>query len=1329
MSRISLAVHSATWILAAASLLGTLRSEIVISEFLADNDGFSADEDGDFSDWIEIYNLGNEAINLKGYRLTDDAQEPNQWSLPDRILEPKAFLLIFASGKDRREPNRPFHTNFSLDATGEFLALFAPGNEDVPVSTTGPSLPAQRKNVSYGWALDGTDDVGFLLTPTPSGPNGEITLGFVADTRFSHHRGFHTAPLAVAITTATKGASLHYTTDGSPPTENHGTLYTEPVVIDSTTILQAIAFKPRYQSSNIDTQTYLFPSDVRNQITMDARVTEAPDYREQVEAALGSTLPALSVVTQDQLIFGRDGIYSQYDLQGREAEIPISLEYFAPHDPEDRFHLQAGLRIHGGNARSHPKKPFRLYFREEYSGGSGRLEHSLFAGSPVDSFEQLVLRSGGHDSWSLADRFGGSDFDLPAHGSYLRDQFLRKTENDMGLLSPLGKYVHLYLNGVYWGVYDLHERPNATYFSDHLGGEPGDWDVLHHPDFADENYSVVDGNAEAWEALQGIANGQVADEIGFQRFRDLVDLDAFIDSLIVRMWSGDYDWCGPILRGLQAGNETIYQNVTVFGNKNWYAGRRSRSIEDGKFYFFSWDAEMSMGLHLMFNLLGNTPQRVLDLDLSRANDPGSPAAPYHALIAYPPFRRHFADRVSKHLFNGGALSPEKSQPRLQEFIDQLTLPIIAESARWGNTAPNGRGFTRDDNWLSEVEWLRDTFLVERRDRMLEGFRHHEIFPEPDPPRISRGGGFVEAGQSLTLTATDPEGTLYYTTDGSDPAELPEIKVTQVMQPDAPCVWLAPNASNGAFSSRFRWKLVVGYPNPQFWWNGKIGLGFDRNTGSLRSLFNTDVKSVLTAAGANGIYCRVPFSIPSQLALDRLESLILRLRYDDGFAAYINGAPVASANVPSRITARSAALEPRAQADTLIEEAFDVTSEVHQLLVVGTNLLALHGMNSPDDPKDFLLAPRLELREKVSLGGPSDSARKTAGAIKLPSSGWFKVRILDSSGRWSALTEAFFHVEPVMAPGDLMVSEIHYRPAPPRNETESAVADRRNDFEFIEILNTRDSAIELNGATFTRGIRFTFPQGLLAPGERAVIVRNEAAFNARYASTSASSDPPRILGTFERDSKLSDGGETLTMISKSGEIILEFRYNDKLPWPEAADGEGVSLVYQPFAANPDPNDATQWVASLDPDGYPGRSGLTRFEDWQTRYFTEAETMEAAFDADPDRDGLVNGLEYALGSHPRRPTEPLAFMGFGSLEQDGEEPLPTFQFLRRPGTQGLRFSIAFSSDLRSWEPPVDLEEVADQVILTPNVHDRERVSVPLETPLPTASFGRIEVTLDP
>jgi len=155
---------------------------VIISEFLADNSGGLLDEDGDTPDWIEIYNSGSTTVNLNGWYLTDDAANLTKWSFPATNISAGGFLVVFASGKDRRVPGAPLHTDFSLDAGGDYLALVRP--DGVTIATEF-NYPGQRANYSYGLAQ--SIQVTRLITNTqpvkllpPTGPSASdwATNGF-----------------------------------------------------------------------------------------------------------------------------------------------------------------------------------------------------------------------------------------------------------------------------------------------------------------------------------------------------------------------------------------------------------------------------------------------------------------------------------------------------------------------------------------------------------------------------------------------------------------------------------------------------------------------------------------------------------------------------------------------------------------------------------------------------------------------------------------------------------------------------------------------------------------------------------------------------------------------------------------------------------------------------------------------------------------------------------------------------------------------------------------------------------------------------------------------
>ncbi|MED5586667.1 MAG: lamin tail domain-containing protein [Verrucomicrobiota bacterium] len=1467
-----------------------IAAQPTISEFLAENSSGITDQDGEHSDWIEIHNPSTDPANLAGWSLTDDPEEPGQWIFPDITLPANGYLIVFASGKDRRNPEEELHANFSLSSDGEYLALIAPGGNDAVKEF---NFPGQYEDVSYGssitttnkiivadrapakwlvptapvdewtaaefddtswadgatgfgydlnadydpyisasgnvqaqmsningslylripfdisdpetiasmqlsmrfddgfiawingqqvassrapenpawnsdalnfhadtlavireqfnasagipslvagenilaiqgmnWGVDSSDFLilpelqaaiadpdapgsqGYLLQPTPGTLNGESVAGFVKDTKFSVKRGHYDSEVTVAISTETEDASIRYTTDGSAPGESTGTLYTGPISLNATTILRAIAFKEGFQPTNIDTQTYLYASDIKNQADMDRDIVNDPAYAATIEDDLSGNLPVISLVLDEALFFGPNGTHTNYERSGRGAEIPVSVEFFNPVDPADEFQIDAGIRIHGGNARSHPKKPFRLYFRGEY--GDNRLRHPLFEGSPVESFDQLVLRGGGHDSWSLAATFGrDQQEDLPPHGTLMRDQFLRKTEVQMGILSPRGRYTHLYINGRYWGIYDLHERANAAFFESHLGGSEEDYDVLHHPTFFGEDYTVVDGNQTAWEEARAIISGGVNSLSQYEAIQEYIDLDDYIDHLIVRMWSADYDWVGPIFRG--------GANVTVFDNKNWYAGRRSRG-KPGTFRFFTWDAEMAMGTHLMFNLNPANPpdQGVTDFDLTGANNVGSPVEFYGALLSYPAFQLRFADRLHRHFFNGGIMSVERNRARWDAMWAELRDPMVGESARWGDEGTLlSSPFTRNETWLNEVFWIRNTFIPGRTATVLEQFRSRGLYPATEAPVFSQHGGSVDDAFTLSMTADDTQ--IYYTLDGSDPYLPPTLESLILVDEAAPAEALIPSAANGGNLLADTWTDTAEPENADQWTNGQTGIGYETSGTNYRPLINLDVAAM---SGVNpSVFVRIPFTVAEEVDLSEFNKLILSMKYDDGFVAYLNGTRVAgSTNAPANPAWNSSASSIHADTQAVIFKDFDI-SEFSNLLREGSNMLAIQALNSSSTSSDLLCLPRLSATKAIEGGGASPGAFRYTDAFPLDQSGKVRARAFSPQrNEWSALTEATFLVGQLATAENLVVSEFSYRPRPPSGQAELAAAASRTDFEFIELQNISNSSIDLAGTRFSQGIDFEFaldsPVRTLAPGESVLIVENTEAMVARYGNRIRE----RIAGEFDSDSKLSNNGESITLIAANGEVIKSFVYTDESPWPESADGDGFSLVLIAPESNPDHSLPESWQSSEQVDGSPGGIIRTRgYASWITENFDPTlpnfESISAP-GADPDSDSIINSMEYAFGTDPND-TE-----GRPDIEalvvSDGENDYLAIRFAARTGANDLEITGEISNDLVTWQTntisfgnPVPLEG------------DRQRITLRSTEPIPASATQQVRL----
>ncbi|MEZ5301095.1 MAG: lamin tail domain-containing protein [Verrucomicrobiales bacterium] len=723
---------------ATATASAIVGESLTISEFLAANDGTLLDEDGDDSDWIEIHNTTGAALSLAGWSLTDAADDLARWQFPEVEIAAGGYLVVFASGKDRAAPGAELHANFRLSADGEFLALVKPDGATI-TRQFAPAYPPQESGISYG--IHGAERrEGYFDPPTPGAANGTGFAGFVKDTKFSHRRGYYGAPILVQVTTNSPGAAIRYTTDGSAPTESAGSLYADPILIESTTTLRAIAYREGFRPTNVDTQTYLFPADIKTQPEMDAEVVGAPPYSESIEEDLRS-LPALSLVLPGDSMFGGSGIYSNPGGRGIGAERAVSVEFFDAGGAEE-FQIDAGIRIHGADARNHQKKPFKLYFRSGY--GAGKLRYPLFPGG-VDEFDKLVLRGGGHEAWTSP---YGSGASAQSHSStLLRDQFLRQTHQAMGNLSPRGRPCHLYINGAYWGVYFLHERPDEEFGASHLGGAEDDYDVIK------TGGAVVDGTKADWSAMMALANAGVANASGFAQMSERIDWASFIDAMIARIWSGDIDW----LRSATMFSETSNRN------KNWYALRRTRGADPGKWQFFIWDGELSMGKGHRSNR--NTNFNIADVDID-----DSPGRLYTALRANPEFRIAFADRLHRHFFNGGAMAAEVNRARWNALASEIRRAVVAESARWGD-AVRAAPYTRDGEWQGEVDWMADTFLAGRNATVLDQFRAIGLYPSVEAPEFSvdaqpQHGGAI--GSSALGFAAIPSGSIYYTTDGSDP---------------------------------------------------------------------------------------------------------------------------------------------------------------------------------------------------------------------------------------------------------------------------------------------------------------------------------------------------------------------------------------------------------------------------------------------------------------------------------------------------------------------------------------------------------------------------------
>ena len=305
------------------------------------------------------------------------------------------------------------------------------------------------------------------------------------------------------ITSATPGATIRYTVDGSPPTATTGLVYDpgNPPLISTTTTLRAAAYKTGYSPSNVDTQTYIFLDDVIHQDgvglppyapwgknlaapvpdwEVDPNVVNNPLY----SGTIKNDLQAVSTVSlvlpwNDWFGAGGQGIY----IQGTSIERSGSFELFNSSGSED-YESVAIMEIQGGGAGGTSadrwkadKLSIQVKFKQP---GPTKLNAPLFTNPMFDqgaatSFDTFILDAVLNYSWHHRD-----SAEQRNNAKFIQDQVVADFQNLMGGQSPHGRYVHLYLNGLYWGMYYLHERPDDTFAESYLGGDKDDYDVLKH---------------------------------------------------------------------------------------------------------------------------------------------------------------------------------------------------------------------------------------------------------------------------------------------------------------------------------------------------------------------------------------------------------------------------------------------------------------------------------------------------------------------------------------------------------------------------------------------------------------------------------------------------------------------------------------------------------------------------------------------------------------------------------------------------------------------------------------------------------------------------------
>ncbi|HMN96522.1 MAG TPA: CotH kinase family protein [Phycisphaerales bacterium] len=652
--------------------------DVAINEAMASNASTLVDEDGDSSDWIELFNHGTEPVDLLDFGLSDNPNVPFKWTFPSFTLQPGAFLIVFASGKDRTAPL--FHTNFAISAAGESLHLTAPSGLAVDMM---PPL-AMPTDISVGRVPDGIGAIKYFAAATPGGPNGSQGFdGLVPEVAFSHPPGFHLAGFELALSCPDPLAEIRWTSDGSEPTES-STLYAGPIGVASRagepnvhalvqqsppegyagppeeeifkiTVLRARAFRPGHLPSPPETASFI--------------VDPAGPGR--------FTLPVVSLTTDPEHLFGYEtGIYvpgaiydanfnpnqiwwarpANYLMTGDAWERPAHVEFFEP-DGTLGFSSRVGLRMSGGSTRAFHRKALRIHFRSEY--GRSELVYPLFGADGPDRFKRLVLRSSGNDWWS----------------TQFRDALAHRLVRETGIDTQEWRPAILFVDGEYWGLTNIRERLDRHHLAINYGVDPDNIDLLVN------NATAEEGDAAAYQAMMAfIAAADMTLDENLEVVESMMDIDDFITYYAVQIYYSNTDW--P-------------QNNVRF----W----RER-VPGARWRWLLYDVDFGFG----FNL-GATPHIYNALARVAATDMGWANALFRALLENESFRHRFINRsadLMNTVFRSAAVmggvddAAATLEPEMEEHIIRWNAPSSIEA--WESRVAVARTFGELRRWYNRL---------------------------------------------------------------------------------------------------------------------------------------------------------------------------------------------------------------------------------------------------------------------------------------------------------------------------------------------------------------------------------------------------------------------------------------------------------------------------------------------------------------------------------------------------------------------------------------------------------------------------------------------------
>ncbi|HAD12161.1 MAG TPA: hypothetical protein DCF33_06950, partial [Saprospirales bacterium] len=488
-------------ILAALLLLtATAHAQIRINEILAVNSSVAVDPDfGEFADFIELHNASAAPLNLSGFTLTDDAADPQKWALPNTVLAPGQYLLIWTDGHNKHPGDTAFvgyknavvnmtmaHAGFRLSGDGEYVGIYTPQGNLADQLT----YCTQANDVSYGRSPFNPSSWWYFGAPTPGAPNttyGSAVMEAAGEPVCSLKEGFYPGPQMLHLSTQEPGAQIRFTFDGSTPNEQ-SPVFSDSFPLNLNLCIKARLYVPGKMPGKVVTRSYFINENLQ--------------------------LPVISIGSDAPHLYGFDFGILQNAIKDRE--IPATMEYFEPGTGERAFVSGVGLRVFGTTIYNLPQRPLSVRFREKY--GDETLRYPLFKGKPIAQYTAFLLRNGGNDY----------------NTAYFRDGLgVNLVKGKMDIDYQDYQPCAVFINGSFHGIYELRERLDEQYLASNHEVN------ANQVDYLEDSLHVVSGDPYAFAALMDyVQQNDLADPAIFAKVASQVDVNEFCNYLIHRAFIG-----------------------------------------------------------------------------------------------------------------------------------------------------------------------------------------------------------------------------------------------------------------------------------------------------------------------------------------------------------------------------------------------------------------------------------------------------------------------------------------------------------------------------------------------------------------------------------------------------------------------------------------------------------------------------------------------------------------------------------------------------------------------------------------------------------------------